>query len=373
MRLRHAIAAFGVLAGVLATAGIVSAVTQGADNNPTYDSGGAPHCDDHIGDVNGSCNVTGTDDAIASSMFGVVMPTLAPGVTWTPAAVQEYPTTWATPNLATPRPCAWVKPDVDYTCNISAIDIARVKSLVGAVVMPTYTPTFTATPTNTPTATPTATPTITVAQLLDHSTGDHDGTLCTPPSNYSWGEHGRIHTDAPPSNAGKIKWWGTAQWTACDGSEAANTVITFSNGRSYSWDGTDWGTAYGSSISNWCAELDPPTTDDYEACTGSGSVWTMPVDDPAWSPEDRALHWASAAVTIRSGALCHVVLYDVSKTGSGSVMVNTGFDYYTSTEGYIGDAWVGSYVAVTSATRIVGGSNCSESVLTNNPPPGVQP
>lgn len=273
--------------------------------------------------------------------------------------------------------------DINDSCNVTNTDVALVKAKVG-VFYPTYTPTFTPTPvptaTNTPVPTATNTPTsgYTVANLLDHSSGSHDGTLCTPPANYDWGTSGRLH-GAPGGSITNIKWWGTAQWTACEGQEAADTYLNLQNWRAYSWDGSAWGNgnstnSYGSSPNNWCQTLDPTTNNGVnEACSGSASSWLMPVDSTNYTPNDRSLHWASSSQDMRDNAICHVVLYEAKKTGSGNVMVNTGLDHYVGAEGYNGDAWVGSYVALTTSYQTIGGSNCSSTVLNANPPPGVSP
>ena len=277
--------------------------------------------------------------------------------------------------------------DVNNSGIIDNTDKALVQAFIGVGVptwtpTPTNTPTFTPTPTNTNTPVPTATNTptgYTVANLLDHSSGSHDGTLCTPPANYDWGTSGRLH-GAPGGSITNIKWWGTAQWTACEGQEAANTYINLQNWRAYSWDGSVWGNgnstnSYGSSPNNWCQEIQPNTLNnaENENCDGTAAAWLMPVDDPAKTPNDRAIHWASSSQDMRDNAICHVVLYEAKKTGSGGVMVNTGLDHYVGAEGYDGDAWVGSYVALTTSYQTIGGSNCSSTILNNNSPPGVSP
>lgn len=238
-------------------------------------------------------------------------------------------------------------------------------SAATSTATPTRTPSPSPTRTPTPTAIPTATNTPTgynVADLIADTVGSHDGTLCTPPSNYDWGLHGRVN--GATSSRTEIASWGVVQWRSC-GASQPNTVVEFRNLRVYAKVGSGWQLYPDQNdVRNWCGVMLPNTLDYVSGCAWTGTGYLMPTGQ-------RSLHWGENTTTKIAGALCHVVLVEARSLGTGQVMFGTGLDWRSGNTS-VGDSWVGSYRALSSAWRTVGGSSCSAAQL-SPPPPGVNP
>ena len=233
----------------------------------------------------------------------------------------------------------------------------------------THTPTPTATPTSTPTNTPTPTPTsaFTVAQLLEDTTGDHDGTLCTgsPPtgiSGYDWEFNGRVNNQTTAND--EFTSWGTMQWQEC-GQSAANTIVFLQDLRVYALTTGGWHlyTTQDDPF-NWCWERHIDTTTDaagHGACPESGGGYLMP--NGSFSQ-----HWAESTDDVVANDLCHMVLVQMKKSGSGSVMAGTGLDWRSGTSS-VGDSWFGTYRLLTTDWKWIGGTSCTSTQLASTPPP----
>ena len=261
--------------------------------------------------------------------------------------------------------------DVNDTCNVTGVDVALVKLKVGVFYNTwTPTPTPTETPTFTPTPLPTATPTpdlYTVADLIEQTEGNHDGTLCSGYNYGDWETEGRAHYNAPSGGTDQMTAWGVFQGTTC-GSFSGNTA-SIRNLSFHGWNGTTW-VDYGITGSGWCSVTDPQTVVNQFGCNGgdSGPTWTLPEPDPV----AHALHWASSRDAYISGTTCFVTLFEAKKAGSAGVMANAGADQIDNGN-ILGDMFLGSFVALTTSYQWIGGTNCTSTVLNANPPPGVSP
>lgn len=203
-----------------------------------------------------------------------------------------------------------------------------------------------------------------VADLLQDTTGNHDGVLCTgsPPggvTGFDWQYRGRVNGASGPD---QFTAWGTVQWVGC-GQSAADTTVEVRNLRVYALTLDAGWRLYGSQNNpfNWCGDHYPDTLAYITACTRSGGGWLMPEGA-------RSMHWAESTDAVYANDLCHLVLVEMRKVGGGDVMANTGFDWRNGTSS-AGDSWFGSYRRLSDQWRWVGGTSCTATQLAANVPP----
>lgn len=377
-----------LMLGLLALAGIASALGPEPIIDQTWPEGNVGNCPHHQTDLNYDCELN-SGDQLAWAVRYLEGP--REFATYTPEAEWERSLTPTLSTTDTPQPIQ--TPTVALTMTVS-LPSSPATATSSATFIPTVPPTFTPTPTVTSTATlpslsftltttatstpistpsisstvapsptipPTPTPTspsaYSVEDLIFDTTGPHDGTLCDPPRSWSWGEHGERQgvngTGQIPSGATQFTAWGVYQQRQC-GQSAGGTQIQARNLRILvpSWSARAGGF-------EWCEVRAQTTIGGGQGCSGSAGNWTMP-------GTDLSLHWATNRRAL-DGASCFVVLVEYRKVGAGQVMANAGADAILS-NGTIWGLVVGRFVLLTEDWRQVGASSCSDALLRQNPP-----
>lgn len=282
--------------------------------------------------------------------------------------------------------CDWWHTDINHDCVHNIADRGLVAGEFG-INPPTYTPTITPThtPTNTPTNTPTATPTtmFDLTTLINDSSDactnggtvdsggacpnggspvyPNQGSLCSPPAGWDWGSAAKNGLSGDgATNVNERGWW-TAQWTAC-GDSASDITILVTDFHNVGWTGSAW-VDLGGDWLDWdnCHIFNPTTVGtDFGTCT----------NPPTMATGQRALHGSTDTFPSQSVA-CVAVYYKAKQTGTKPIMANAGADNVNSSSGSVGDIFISRYKALNSSTYVqVGGTSCTASTVTNNPPPG---
>lgn len=206
-----------------------------------------------------------------------------------------------------------------------------------------------------------------IDQLVADMNGTTQGVFCPGYEGWDFPNRG----DGLPSNFEEIEGtqvtgWGTAQWKTC-GVQSSDVRWQIQNYKMWGWNGSSWIT-YGGQPGDWCSITLIDTGTLVGSCSNSG---TTSSPNYAMPNAQRAIHWATARLSVQNGTKCFVNYYEAKSSGSAALMVNAGADDIDPSAGIQPRHYVSRYKAInTTDWTPIGGSNCPETVLRSNPPPG---
>lgn len=208
----------------------------------------------------------------------------------------------------------------------------------------------------------------TIDQLVSDMNGTTQGVFCPGYEGWDFPNRG----DGLPSNfetinGSQVTGWGTVQWQTC-GVRASGVRIQLQNYKMYGWTGSNWVT-YGGQPGDWCVTSNIDTGSGFSSdCNNTGTISSP---NYAMPNSQRAIHWATARLSVQGGTKCFVNYYEAKSSGSAALMVNAGADDIDPSATIQPRHYVSRYKLINTTTWTpIAGSNCPETVLRGNPPPG---
>ena len=277
--------------------------------------------------------------------------------------------------------CPPQREDVNCDYRVNSLDLWAVANKFGMIITPEApSPTATSTAVPVPTRTPTPQAGGELNSIIAGLTGNNPACV-EGTEGFDWGgllpftgveKNGPINRNRniPPSGASRLTVWLMMNHQAnCNsGTEVSPTTngqINISNMKVWVLLNTGEWRALDSRIWGW-QDNEPfygglnPTIYDSACCFNANPPYTV--------PHNRGKQAYTAQNTMPFGVIVFLTTYKARSTG-GLLMVNCGADYYSSTGGYMGDLYVGKFIALEATDKLVSCTNLSGAQLRSNPPP----